>query len=235
MLKINDLHAAYGQIAALRGVSLRIEAGETVGVIGPNGAGKSTLMSCIAGGLRPRGGTIEFEGTTISGSSPEEIVRAGIALVPEARHIFGSLTVRENLMLGATIRQDKAEIAEDLERMLVMFEPLRRYFASAAGGLSGGEQQMLAIARALMSRPRLLLLDEPSLGLAPVVVDAVFAGLGDLKAAGTTMLLVEQNAARTLEIADRIYALRTGEVQVHGTADELRGDSAFEALYLGAV
>ncbi|MFT4307463.1 MAG: ABC transporter ATP-binding protein [Microbacterium sp.] len=218
---------------ALRSVSLTVAEGETVGVIGPNGAGKSTLMACICGALTPAAGRIEFKGRSIAGRRIELIVRDGIALVPEARWIFGSLTVKENLLLGGTIRRDKRQVASDIERMLGLFPPLKRYFDSPAGGMSGGEQQMLAIARALLSRPALLLLDEPSLGLSPVMVDTVFEVLAELKREGTTMLLVEQNARRTLGIADRVYVLQTGRVQMEGTSEELGEDSAFESLYLG--
>jgi branched-chain amino acid transport system ATP-binding protein len=235
VLEIDELAVSYGAISALRGVSLRVDEGETVGVIGPNGAGKSTLMMAVCGVLTPGSGSIRFEGQSLAGRTPESIVRSGIALVPEARFIFGSLTVRENLQLGATVRKDKAAVAEDVERMLEVFPPLRRYFDAPANGLSGGEQQMLAIARALLSRPRLLLLDEPSLGLSPVMTDQVFAVLADLKAAGTTMLLVEQNARRTLGISDRVYALQTGQVRAQGTSAELSESAAFESLYLGGL
>lgn len=233
MLEVAALEASYGSIKALRSVSLTVAEGETVGVIGPNGAGKSTLMMCICGALNPTAGTITFKGENITGGRIETIVRAGVALVPEARFIFGSLTVKENLQLGGTIQRDKKIVAADIDRMLHVFPPLQKYFTSAAGGLSGGEQQMLAIARALLSRPTLLLLDEPSLGLSPVMVDNVFEVLGDLKREGTTMLLVEQNARRTLGLADRVYALQTGEVQMEGASADLSKNASFETLYLG--
>lgn len=235
MLAVEDLHVSYGPIAALRGLDVSVEEGKVIGILGPNGAGKSTLLSTICGVLTPRSGSVSFLGKSIVGRQPERIAELGISLVPEARHIFGSLTVRDNLRLGATIRRDKAGIASDIDRMLAMFPPLQRYFTAQASGLSGGEQQMLAIARALMARPRLLLLDEPSLGLAPVIIDKVFEALAELHADGVTMLLVEQNAARALAISDYAYVLRTGVLQLQGTPEELRVDSQFESIYLGGL
>jgi len=235
MLVIEGLHVSYGPIAALRGIDVRVDEGKVSVILGPNGAGKSTLLSTICGLLKPRSGSISFEGTSIVGRQPEQIAELGISLVPEARHILGSLTVKDNMRLGATMRSDKAGIASDIDRMLAMFPPLQRYYTAQASGLSGGEQQMLAIARALMSRPRLLLLDEPSLGLAPVVIDKVFESLSALHDEGVTMLLVEQNAVRALAIADYAYVLRTGVLQLQGTPDELRIDSQFESIYLGGI
>jgi branched-chain amino acid transport system ATP-binding protein len=204
-----------------------------VALVGPNGAGKTTTLSSIFGLVAPAGGSIEFEGQSLVGSSPEQILRRGLALVPEGRHIFGTLTVAENLLLGSTARSDRQEAAADLERMLELFPVLRSYYSSAAGTLSGGEQQQLAIARALLSRPRLLLLDEPSLGLAPVVIDTVFDVLEELRNEGVTMLLVEQAAARAVEFADRAYILRTGRVAHTGTREEILRMENFETAYLG--
>jgi branched-chain amino acid transport system ATP-binding protein len=233
MLTIDDLRVNYGRVPALHGVSLKVEPGEVVALVGPNGAGKTTTLSAIFGLVAPVGGSIEFEGQSLVGSSPEQILRRGLALVPEGRHIFGTLTVAENLLLGSTARSDRQEAAADLERMLELFPVLRSYYSSAAGTLSGGEQQQLAIARALLSRPRLLLLDEPSLGLAPVVIDTVFDVLEELRNEGVTMLLVEQAAARAVEFADRAYILRTGRVAHAGTREEILRMENFETAYLG--
>lgn len=233
MLEVRDLEASYGPIRALRGVSLDINEGETIGVVGPNGAGKSTLLLAIAGVLAPVAGTITFQSTPIAGKRPDVIVGAGVSLVPEARHIFSSLTVEENLRLGATIRNDRAGVERDVARLLTTFPALVPHYHRSAGMLSGGEQQMLAIARALIARPRLLMLDEPSLGLAPIVVEAVFDVLEDLARDGVTMLLVEQNAARTLALADRVFALRGGRVHMSGEASRLAASNEFETLYLG--
>lgn len=235
MLAVEDLHVSYGPITALRGLDMSVEEGKVIGVLGPNGAGKSTLLSTICGVLTPQSGSVNFLGTSIVGRRPERIATLGISLVPEGRQIFGSITVRDNLRLGASIRRDKAGIASDIDRMLAMFPPLQRYFSALASGLSGGEQQMLAIARALMARPRLLLLDEPSLGLAPVIVDKVFEALEELRKDGVTMLLVEQNAARALSISDYAYVMRGGVLQLEGTAEELRKDDQFESIYLGGL
>jgi branched-chain amino acid transport system ATP-binding protein len=232
MLEVADLQVSYGPIAALRGVSLDVQAGEVVGLIGPNGAGKSTLLSTITGQVAPKAGSITFEGQALAGRGPERIVRSGIALVPEGREIFGSLSVAENLMIGATIRRDK-EVQADLEGHLDRFPVLRRYYRSSAAKLSGGEQQQLAIVRALMSRPKLLLLDEPSLGLAPLIVDLVFEVLGQLRETGVTVLLVEQNAARTIEFADRTYVLRNGSIVASGRSEELAATTDVAELYLG--
>ena len=233
MLTIDDLRVNYGRVPALHGVSLHVEPGEVVALVGPNGAGKTTTLSAIFGLVAPAGGSIVFEGQSLVGSTPEQILRRGLALVPEGRHIFGTLTVAENLMLGSTARSDRQEAAADLEKMLELFPVLKSYYSSAAGTLSGGEQQQLAIARALLSRPRLLLLDEPSLGLAPVVIDTVFDVLEELRSEGVTMLLVEQAAARAVEFADRAYILRTGRVAHAGTRDEILRMENFETAYLG--
>jgi branched-chain amino acid transport system ATP-binding protein len=232
MLEIDDLHVRYGRITAVRGVSFRIDEGEVVGLVGPNGAGKTTIMSAVSGLLTPQRGTVTFGGRSIVGKAPEAIVRDGIALVPEARRIFTTMTVADNLRLGATIRTDRAVIREDTERLLEIFPALRRYYDGMAGLMSGGEQQQLAIARAMLSRPRLLLLDEPSLGLAPVVVDLLFDAMANLREDGVTILLVEQVVDRTTEFADRTHVLRNGEIVLTGTREELAGTNLASA-YLG--
>jgi branched-chain amino acid transport system ATP-binding protein len=233
MLRVDELHVSYGRVPALRGVSLEVGAGEIVGLVGPNGAGKTTTLSAVFGLIRPDSGSILLEGRSLIGQPPERIVRLGLALVPEGRHIFNTLTVSENLQMGATARRDRTAVRHDLTRLLDRFPVLERYYDSPAGRLSGGEQQQLAIVRALLSRPRLLLLDEPSLGLAPVVIDLVFDALAELREEGVTILLVEQNAARTVELADRSYVLRTGQVALAGARDELQDAADFELAYLG--
>jgi branched-chain amino acid transport system ATP-binding protein len=233
MLRIEDLHVSYGRVPALKGVSMQVNAGEIVGVVGPNGAGKTTTLATVFGLVKPDSGSILLDGRSLVGEPPERIVRFGLALVPEGRHIFNTLTVRENLELGATARKDRAEVRRDLGELRERFPVLERYYDSPAGRLSGGEQQQLAIARALLSRPRLLLLDEPSLGLAPVVIDLVFDALAELRDEGVTILLVEQNAARTVELADRSYVLRTGQVVLTGERDELLAAEHFETAYMG--
>jgi len=233
MLNVERLMIRYGPISAVRDVSLHVDAGEVVGVIGPNGAGKTSTLSAIFGLVRPAGGAIDFEGTSLVGLTPESVVRRGIALVPEGRHIFGTLTVGENLLLGTTPRRDRRRFRNELGEIFARFPILETYFDSPAGRLSGGEQQQLAIARALLSRPRLLLLDEPSLGLAPLMVDLVFEILGELRDEGVTVLLVEQNATRTVEFADRTYVLRDGVVRHSGTRDELVGRLDLAHAYLG--
>lgn len=232
MLSVRNLRVQYGRIAGVRDVSFDVEAGEVVGLIGPNGAGKSSTLSAIVGLVKPAGGAIELDGKTIVGRPPEDITRAGIALVPEGRHIFGTLTVGENLKLGL-IGRGAAETTGELERVLELFPVLRSYYQSSAGKLSGGEQQQLAIARALLLRPRLLLLDEPSLGLAPRIVDLVFDVLERLRESGVTILLVEQVAKRTIRFADRTCVLRGGEVALSGTREELLASSELSAAYLG--
>jgi branched-chain amino acid transport system ATP-binding protein len=233
MLRIDELRVSYGRVPALKGVSMQVNAGEIVGLIGPNGAGKTTTLAAVFGLIKPDSGSILFDGRSLAGEPPERIVRLGVALVPEGRHIFNTLTVRENLELGATARKDRAEVRRDLGDLLERFPVLERYYESPAGRLSGGEQQQLAIARALLSRPRLLLLDEPSLGLAPVLIDLVFDALAQLRDEGVTILLVEQNAARTVELADRSYVLRTGQVVLTGERDELLAAEHFETAYMG--
>ena len=235
MLKLEDVHARYGAIVALRGVSIEIREGELVALLGANGAGKSTLLSTIAGVLRPHRGKIEFRGESLVGLVPEAIVRRGLAMVPENREIFPALTVGENLRLGAYIRKDRAEYLADLERMFALFPILQERFDQRAGTLSGGEQQQLAIARALMSHPDLLMLDEPSLGLAPKILEQVFALIEHLHESGVTILLVEQNVALSLAIADRAYVLNMGAVQASGTPEELRQHVDMASVYLGAT
>ena len=233
MLRIDELRVSYGRVPALHGISLHVDEGEAVAMVGPNGAGKTTTLAAIFGLVPPAGGTILFEGVSLVGASPEKILRRGLALVPEGRHIFGTLTVAENLQLGTTARKDRDEAAGDLKSALERFPALKAYYGRTAGTLSGGEQQQLAIARALLSRPRLLLLDEPSLGLAPVMIDVVFDALEELRAEGVTILLVEQNATRAVEFADRAYILRTGRVAHSGTRAEILRMEDFETAYLG--
>ena len=235
MLRLEDVHAQYGAIVALHGVSIDVREGELVALVGANGAGKSTLLSTIAGVLRPHQGRIEFRGESLVGLVPERIVRRGLAMVPENREIFPVLTVEENLRLGAYIRKDRDEFQADLEHMFALFPILQERFAQRAGTLSGGEQQQLAIARALMSHPDLLMLDEPSLGLAPKIVEQVFELIQHLHEDGMTILLVEQNVSLTLEIADRAYVLNMGAVQAAGTPAELRENVDLASVYLGGV
>jgi branched-chain amino acid transport system ATP-binding protein len=235
LLEVSELRVNYGAVAAIRGVNLHVAAGEVVALLGANGAGKSTMLRTISGLSRPRGGRILLEGTPIHRLPPSRIVRLGIAHCPEGRRVFGNLTVAENLRLGAAARADRAGFAEDRERIYAMFPILRERMTQSAGTLSGGEQQMLAVGRALMARPRVLLLDEPSLGLAPLLVQQIFRTLGELKAAGVTMLLVEQNIKLALDLADRAYVLRTGEVSLAGSAAELKVEhEKVAAAYLGA-
>jgi branched-chain amino acid transport system ATP-binding protein len=233
LLAVSDLHVRYGAVAALRGVSLRVDPGEFVAVVGPNGAGKSSLLLTIAGAVKPQAGTIEFRGAPIAGAALEAIVRRGIALVPEGRHIFGTLTVEENLRLGITVRADRRQAAADIEDSLATFPILGQRRRQPAGRLSGGEQQQLAIARALLGRPTLLMLDEPSLGLAPAIIDQVYGILAEVNARGVAILLVEQNAARALDAARRTYVLNAGLVRLDGTKDTLLGNAAFDAAYFG--
>jgi branched-chain amino acid transport system ATP-binding protein len=235
MLRVENLVVRYGSITALKGISLHVDQGEVVGVIGPNGAGKSTLLFAVAGAVPVASGDVNFDGRSLVGERPERIVQQGISLVPEGRHIFHRLTVGENLDLGATARTDRTAVARDRDRVLDLFPILRAYSRTPASRLSGGEQQMLAIARALLARPRLLMLDEPSLGLAPIVIDRVFETLEQLRAEGVTILLVEQHAARTLELANRIYVLRTGAIELAGPSEELAHDPRFEEAFLGFV
>jgi branched-chain amino acid transport system ATP-binding protein len=233
VLELADIHVRYGNIRALQGLSLRVETGELVALIGSNGAGKSTTLRTISGLLRPTHGTISFNGADITAAATDRIVGLGISHCPEGRRIFGSLTVAENLRLGAVSRTAAAEVAADLDQVLELFPLLRERLSQAGGTLSGGEQQMLAIGRALMSRPRLLLLDEPSLGLAPLMVERIFATIAELKRQGRTILLVEQNVHQALDIADRAYVVETGRISLDGPADVLRHDPKVEQSYLG--
>ena len=235
MLAVSDLSGGYGELKAIREIDLSVHNGEVVALLGPNGAGKTTILRAILGFLDVTAGDILFEGRSILGMAPERVSRSGIALVPEGRRILGSLTVAENLRLGAAARRSKAGLEADLESVLDRFPVLRRYYRGNAGTLSGGEQQQLAVARALMARPRLLLLDEPSLGLAPVLTATVFGILRDLKAEGVTMLIVEQNAELALDLADRGYVLRTGRIVGYGSGDRLRADRDLAEAYLGGL
>jgi branched-chain amino acid transport system ATP-binding protein len=234
VLKVENLNVRYGGVAAVQGVSLEVKQGEVVGIVGPNGAGKTTTLSAILGLVTPSAGSIVFDGRSLIGKAPEEVARAGLALVPEGRRIFGTLTVGENLQLGSTVVARNADTREDLERVLDRFPALKSAYSAPADRLSGGQQQQLAIARALLSRPRLLLLDEPSLGLAPQMIDEVFDILDELRESGATLLLVEQNALRTVEFADRCYVLRTGVVTLSGTRTELLERVDWTNTYLGA-
>jgi branched-chain amino acid transport system ATP-binding protein len=233
MLELNGVHARYGAITALRGVSINVSQGELVALLGVNGAGKSTTLGCIAGVLRPWQGVIAFEGGSIVGKSPEQIARLGISLVPEGRDIFPSLTVEENLRLGAFTRSERTEYRRNLDEVYDLFPVLKERLQQPGGTLSGGEQQQLAIARALMSSPRLLMLDEPSLGLAPTLVDQIFELIARLHQRGVTILLVEQNVDRTLEIVDRAYLMNTGLIESQGTAQQLRSRADIESIYMG--
>jgi branched-chain amino acid transport system ATP-binding protein len=234
MLEISDLVTAYGKIEALKGVSLRAENGRITCLLGPNGAGKTTLMMSIAGILKTQRGAIKLDGAELTGRTPARIVTAGVALVPENRLVFPRMSVRENLLAGAYQRNDKAEVAADVERMYERFPRLRERREQLAGTLSGGEQQMLAVARALMSRPRVLLMDEPSLGLAPLVVAEIFRIVAELNRDGTTIFLVEQNAHMALQVAHHFYLMEQGRVTFSGTPGQLAEDEVIQRAYLGA-
>jgi branched-chain amino acid transport system ATP-binding protein len=234
-LELRDVVSGYGQIMAIKGLSLHIETGEIVALIGANGAGKSTTLRTVSGLLRPRSGAISFEGERIDSVAPHKIVGRGISHVPEGRAIFSRLTVRENLEMGAYKRNDRAAIAEDMERVLATFPRLRERLKQDGGTLSGGEQQMLAIGRALMARPRLLLLDEPSMGLSPVLVETIFNTIIEINRTGTTILLVEQNAAMALQAATRGYVLESGAIVLEASAAALRSDDRVRKTYLGEV
>ena len=233
LLEVEGLVARYGRVTALHDVSLAVDEGEVVTLIGANGAGKTTTLRAISGLLRPAAGTIRFGGRVLAGLAASAIVRAGIGHAPEGRRVFPRMTVRENLELGAYTRRSEAEIAADTERVLTVFPRLRERYAQKAGTMSGGEQQMLAIGRALMSRPRLLLLDEPSLGLAPMLVQTIFAVIREISASGTTILLIEQNARQALAVADRGYVLEVGRIAYSGSAQDLQASDAVRAAYLG--
>ena len=233
MLQIDHIDVFYGAIHALKGVSLEVQTGEIVTLIGANGAGKSTTLRTISGLLAPKAGTITFLGADITGKKAHEIVKDGISQVPEGRRVFAEMTVLENLELGAFTRTDKAGIASDLEMVFARFPRLKERRAQLAGTLSGGEQQMLAMGRALMSRPKLLLLDEPSMGLAPLLIREIFDIIADINKEGTTVLLVEQNANMALSIAHRAYVMETGRITLQGAAKELAASEDVRKAYLG--
>jgi branched-chain amino acid transport system ATP-binding protein len=233
MLNVSDLVTTYGKIEALKGVSLQVEGGKITCLLGPNGAGKTTLMMTIAGILRPRRGSIRLEGAELVGLSPAKIVSRRVALVPENRLVFPEMSVRENLLAGAYQRREKSEIAADMERMYARFPRLKERREQLAGTLSGGEQQMLAVARALMSRPRVLLMDEPSLGLAPLVVAEIFDIVAALNRDGTTILLVEQNAHMALKVAHQFFLMEQGRITFQGTPGQLAEEEVIQRAYLG--
>ena len=233
MLKITNLEVAYNRVIALQSVSAEVHQGEIVAIIGPNGAGKSSLLLAIAGVVRPRAGDVALEGESLVGRDPEDIVGRGLALVPESRRIFAPLTVGENLALGATTRTDRDAIAADLADVYRRFPVLEKYRDTPGGKLSGGEQQQLAIARALLSKPRLLMLDEPTLGLAPRMIDTVFDVIGQLRESGVTILVVEQNARRTVRVADRTYVLHSGAVSYSGDRKSFEDERVLQSIYLG--
>ena len=233
MLEIKNLHTYYGNIHALKGISLEVEQGEVVSLIGSNGAGKTTTLRTIQGLLKPRQGKILFEGNPLESLSAQAIVRLGISQSPEGRLIFPRMTVQENLEMGAFSRRDAVGIKSDLEKALHLFPRLRERINQKGGTLSGGEQQMLAIARAMMARPRLLLLDEPSMGLAPMLVSQIFSIIRDINVQGTTILLVEQNARMALTVSHRGYVLQTGEIVLTGTAKDLQSNETVRKAYLG--
>lgn len=233
LLELQDIHSYYGNIQALHGVSLEVNENEIVTLIGANGAGKSTTLRTISGLLRPRLGRVRFDGAEIQERPTHEIVTLGICQVPEGRRIFARMSVRENLEMGAFSRKDRGAVAADFERVMTLFPRLKERLTQKGGTLSGGEQQMLAIGRALMSNPRILLLDEPSMGLAPILVETIFDTLVQIHKQGGTILLVEQNALMALGIAQRAYVLESGSIVLQGTADELRQDENVQKAYLG--
>ena len=233
MLKVENLVVHYGAIKALRGISFEVNEGEIITLIGSNGAGKTTTLHSISNIIKKTDGKVFFRGTDITGTSPDAIVKSGLVQVPEGRRIFANLTVRENLDMGAYTRNDRAGIATDMDRVFELFPRLKERIRQVSGTLSGGEQQMLAIGRALMTNPKLLLLDEPSMGLAPILVDEIFHIIRTINASGTTVLLVEQNAFKALKIASRAYILETGEIVKTGTGDELLKDDSVRTAYLG--
>lgn len=231
MLKINDLHVSYGGIRAIRGVSLEIPDKEIVTLIGANGAGKSTTLRSVAGLVKPDSGSIELDGKELVGKSPNEIITHGIALVPEGRRVFANLTVLENIKIGGYLRKDSLD--EDIEKMYSLFPILKERNWQLAGTLSGGEQQMLAVARALMSKPKIIMMDEPSLGLAPLIVRDIFDIIKEINKQGVTVLLIEQNANMALKVADRAYVMETGKITMSGTGAELLADEGIRKAYLG--
>ena len=233
LLKISGLEVAYGGINAVKGIDLDVREGELVSLIGSNGAGKTTTMKAITGLQPVRNGDIQFLGKSIRGKGAWDIAREGLVMIPEGRGIFTRMTIIENLQMGAFLRKDKAAVAEDLERMLQLFPRLQERRSQLAGTMSGGEQQMLAMARGLMARPRLLLLDEPSMGLSPIMVDKIFEVVQDVHQRGMTLLLVEQNASRALSIADRGYVMESGVMTMQGEAGSMLADPRVRAAYLG--
>lgn len=233
LLEVQDIHAYYDNIHALKGVSLEVEEGEIVTLIGANGAGKTTTLRSICGLLQPRDGDIKMNGESLSQYKAHELVRRGVAMVPEGRGVFARLTVLENLEMGAYHRTDRSNIKNEMERVFELFPRLRERRNQVAGTLSGGEQQMLATGRALMSRPNLLLMDEPSMGLAPILVETIFEIIEEINAEGTTILLVEQNAHMALQIADRGYVLQTGEIVLSDSASALQANEIVQKAYLG--
>jgi len=233
ILNVENIHSYYGHIHALKGISLSVEKGEIVTLIGANGAGKSTTLRTICGLLKPRDGAVFFDGEDLAPYKPHDVIFKGMSLVPEGRRIFARLTVAENLEMGAFTRKKGPEIAKDLERIFNLFPRLKERRSQVGGTLSGGEQQMLATARALMAHPRLLLMDEPSMGLAPVLVDAIFDTIRQINKEGTTILLVEQNALMALSVANRGYILQTGEIVMSDTAENLQKNEMVQKAYLG--
>jgi branched-chain amino acid transport system ATP-binding protein len=235
MLNVNGIDVFYGNIQALKGVSLEINEGEIVTLIGANGAGKSTLLKTLSGLLKPKSGSIEYLGNSISGKAPQSIVKVGISHVPEGRRVFANMSVEENLELGAYLRKDAAGIRKDIQSVYELFPRLQERRKQLSGTLSGGEQQMLAMGRAIMAKPKLLLLDEPSMGLAPLMVKTIFQIIEKINEDGTTVLLVEQNANMALSIADRAYVIETGRVEISGTAAELQASEEIKKAYLGGL
>jgi len=233
MLVLENVSVNYGAIEALRGISMRVEQGEVVTLIGANGAGKTTTLRTITGLLEPKAGRVMFEGEEIGGKPTHKLVARGISMSPEGRGVFANLSVRENLLMGAYLQKNRAEIAANMKKVFEMFTRLKEREHQKAGTLSGGEQQMLAMGRALMSKPRLLLLDEPSLGLAPLVVHTIFEAIDEIRSKGTTILLVEQNAHAALHHSDRAYVLETGEITMEGNSKELANDPRIKEAYLG--
>jgi len=233
LLKVAGLKVSYGGIQAVKGVDFEVREGELVSLIGSNGAGKTTTMKAITGTLPINAGDVAFLGKSIKGQGPWDLVKQGLAMVPEGRGVFTRMTITENLQMGAFIRNDKAEIASDIERIFGIFPRLKERKDQLAGTMSGGEQQMLAMGRALMSRPKVLLLDEPSMGLSPIMVDKIFEVIGDVYAQGMTVVLVEQNASRALGIANRGYVMESGLITMHGDAKEMLHDPKVRAAYLG--
>jgi branched-chain amino acid transport system ATP-binding protein len=234
LLEVTDLHTFYGNIEALKGVSLKVEEGEVVTLIGSNGAGKSTTLRSISGLTPPREGSIKFDGKEIGEVPPQEIVQMGVSQAPEGRHVFSRMTVRENLDLGAYLRKDRSEIERDVERVYALFPRLKERERQKGGTMSGGEQQMLAIGRALMANPKLLLLDEPSMGIAPILVERIYETIAEINRQGTTILLVEQNANYALDVSKRGYVLETGKVALEDESAKLRTNPDVQKAYLGA-